>query len=142
MIELSEAQRLALAQSPGLPLEVVDPHSRQVYVLVPVEQYQREAGTKPGDREDPPIQVPPLIAQGREAFRRDLPELLRDKKLRGKFIAYSGDERIGIAKDDATLIRECIRRGIADDQYYLGVIEPQTFEEEEIECGLLEFDED
>jgi hypothetical protein len=84
-----------------------------------------------------------MILRAQAAVRRDLPELLRNKKLRGKFIAYAGDERIGIADDDADLIREIIRRGIPEDHYFIWVIEPgPVMEEEEVEYGLLECDDD
>ena len=61
------------------------------------------------------------------------PELLKDRRLRGKYVAYSGDERIGIARDDVPLIRECLRRGLKRDEYDILVIEPQSPEPEEID---------
>jgi hypothetical protein len=60
-------------------------------------------------------------------------ELLKNKRLCGRWIAYHGDERIGIARDKIALLRECIRRGFAEDQYYIGMIIPtELVEEEEI----------
>ena len=39
-------------------------------------------------------QVPQGIRESREAFSRDLPELMKDQALRGQWVAYRGDERI------------------------------------------------
>jgi hypothetical protein len=76
--------------------------------------------------------VPKGIRTSQEAFVRDLPELLRDQNLRGKWVAYHGDERIGIDADDAPLIRECLRRGLTVDQYIVDVIEPKPPEPESV----------
>lgn len=54
--------------------------------------------------------VPPLIAKARIQFRRDLP-MLRDQHP-GKRVAYSGDERIGVAETKRELVIECLRRGL------------------------------
>jgi hypothetical protein len=56
------------------------------------------------------------------AFRRELPRLLREKP--NWWVAYSGDERVGIAKDPTELDRECLRRGIAEADYIVRPIEP------------------
>ena len=143
MLELTDGQCRALDQCPGVPLEVIDPRTRRRYLVVAADQYPRRHDLGESVPEDPPIVVPPMILRAQAAVRRDLPELLRNKKLRGKFIAYAGDERIGIADDDADLIREIIRRGIPEDHYFIWVIEPgPVMEEEEVEYGLLECDDD
>jgi hypothetical protein len=78
-------------------------------------------------------EVPPGIRRSQEALRRDLPRLLENRRLRGRWIAYHGDERIGIARDKFILLRECIQRGFAEDEYYIGMIIPsELLEEEEI----------
>jgi hypothetical protein len=129
MIELTPEQRRALTE-PGPP-RVRDPETKQTYVLVREELYER---FRPElvDRPAPPVpEVPPGIRRSREALRRDLPQLLENRRLHGRCIAYHGDERIGIARDPDKLLRECIRRGFADDEYYIGVISPTEFIEEE-----------
>jgi hypothetical protein len=55
-----------------------------------------------------------------------LPELLKDHRLRGKWVAYHGDERVGIDADDEPLVRECLRQGLKVDQYIVDVIEPKS----------------
>lgn len=79
------------------------------------------------------IIIPEGIRKSQEAFFRDLPELLKDRKLQGRYIAYHGDERIGIARDDEPLIRECLRRGLKREDYDILIIEPQSAEPEEID---------
>ena len=72
------------------------------------------------------FEIPPGIRCSQEAFWRDLPELLKNKKNRGKWVCYHGEERLGIAAREEPLLRECLRRGIPDDAYHLDVIEPQA----------------
>ena len=75
--------------------------------------------------EDPTAGIPPGILRSQQAFWRDLPELLRNRRNRGRWAAYHGDERIGVDADDRKLLREIRRRGISADDYYLGRIEPE-----------------
>jgi hypothetical protein len=131
MIELTPEQRRVLTE-PG-PARVLDPETNQTYVLVREELYER---LRP-ELEDRPVAPVPEIAPGiqrsQEALRRDLPQLLENRRLRGRWIAYHGNERIGIARDESTLIRECIARGLAADEYYISMIIPcELVEEEEI----------
>jgi len=143
-IELTEAQRLALEQQ-GEPLRLEDPTTHTQYVLVRADVYERwcsQTKEAPAPPPPDPFEIAPGIRRSKEALRRDLPELLKKRKLLGKAIAYHGDERIGIADDGAVLIRECLRRGLAGDQYYVGVIDPtELIEEEEIDRSLYEFDD-
>jgi hypothetical protein len=143
MIELTEQQRRALAER-GCPAEVVDPATQHTYVLLAADQYEQVRGLlEHPPREEPVIAVAPGIRRSQAAMRRDLPGLLADPRLRGKFVAYHGDERVGIADRMWDLIEECQRRGLADDTYDIGVIEPVTLiEEEEVGYGLCECDED
>ena len=53
--------------------------------------------------------IPEKMQRSLEAFRRDLPDLLKDRNLRGKWVAYKGDERIGIASNELPLLRECTK---------------------------------
>ena len=41
---LTDAQRAALAASPGSPVEVEDARTRTRYLLVPIDAYRRAAG--------------------------------------------------------------------------------------------------
>jgi hypothetical protein len=53
-------------------------------------------------------EIPPMIQRSQEAFRRDLPELL--KKHEGKWVAYSGDRRLGMGRSKSKLARIGITR--------------------------------
>jgi hypothetical protein len=44
MIELNEPLQQALAEQPGKPLRVVDPHTRETYVLVRADLYEQLVG--------------------------------------------------------------------------------------------------
>ena len=77
--------------------------------------------------------VPEGIRRSQEAFFRDLPELLKDRRVRGKWVAYRGDEPVKIGRSEADVIRECVRRGLKPDQYDIFVIRPQSPEPEEVD---------
>jgi hypothetical protein len=57
------------------------------------------------------------------AFRRDLPRLLIEKP--GQWVAYHGDQQIGIAATALELYQECNRRGIKGSDYIVRSIEPE-----------------
>jgi hypothetical protein len=127
-------------------LRVIDPATQRAYVLMRAEQYEQRFGPTPQPAEEPAFVVPPLVRQSQEAFWRDLPELLKSWRTRGKWVAYHGDERIGIAAEDDGLIRECLPRGLGKGDYYLDVIEPMPLPPwllvEEVDYGLAEYTED
>ena len=77
--------------------------------------------------------IPEGIRRSQDAFFRDLPELLKDESLRGQWVIYHGDERIGFAPKKQPLIEECLRRCLKDDEYDVFVVEPQSREPEQIE---------
>jgi hypothetical protein len=130
-IELTESQRQALHAERGMPVDVVDPATRQRYVLLAREQYERVRAIleQQGPGEEPTADdsaIPPGIFRSQQAFWRDLPDLLKQRRNRGKWVAYHGDERVGTAATKPELVREILRRGIPRDGYYVGRIQPQT----------------
>jgi hypothetical protein len=146
-IELTEQERL-LAQQ-GQPVDVIDPTTNEAYVLVARQHFEQECTQLPPQAEaaeQPEQAIPEGIRISQEAFRRDLPELLKQKRLFRQWIAYHRNERIGIARDGETLLNKCLERGLANDDYYLGWIDAcELIEEEEIEIRLhhcVGFDDD
>src|SRR5689334_17295057 len=128
-IHLTDDQRQVLQAGHGHPIDVIDPATQRRYVLLAREQYERirpllEEGTE-DPQPGPALDIPPGILRSQQAFWRDLPELLKDKKNQGKWVCYHGEERLGIATSAAPLLRECLRRGLRDDEYDLDVIEPR-----------------
>jgi hypothetical protein len=82
------------------------------------------------------------IVRSREVFLRDLPALLTNPKYDRWCVAYCGDERIALADSLTVVIRECERRGLHQDECYIGCIVPHSDEEvEEIDFGFFELDE-
>jgi len=130
--ELTEQQRLK-AQN-GEPVEVIDPQTQERYVLIAGQWYTPSAPMPipPAAREEPPLpEIPEGIRISQEAYRRELPELLKQKKIFRWWVAYHRDERIGIAYDGDTLLRDCLKRGLADDEYFVGWIDASGLEVEE-----------
>jgi len=129
-LELTKPQRQAVQEQVGRPVEVVDPETQCAYVLLARAHYERicsllENEGQSADRSaEVATGIPPEILRSQEAFWRDLQQLLSQRTLRGRWVCYYGDERIGIGTHEK-LIRECRRRGIADDSYYLGCIRPR-----------------
>src|SRR2546425_10136628 len=82
------------------------------------------------------------IVRSRAAFLRDLPTLLANPKYDRWCVAYCGDERIGIAETPNELIGECKKRGLREDDCFIGCITPHGDDEEEVDYGFCELDED
>jgi hypothetical protein len=126
-IELTDAQRQALQAEQGKPIDLVDPATQQRYVLLAREQYERvRALLEQGAGREPPETasgIPPQMFRSQRAFWRELPALLRDRKNRGQWVAYAGDERIGVGRTSTALYQRCLHRGLQRGEFYVGRIE-------------------
>jgi hypothetical protein len=71
--------------------------------------------------------VPPLIQRGQEAFRRNLPQLL--KKHRGDWVAYSGDRQLGVGRSKRELYQRCLHQGLGPDEFVGRGIAPEMPDE-------------
>jgi hypothetical protein len=140
MPNLTSELRQEIEKAGDDPVRIEDPETRKAYVLMKAEVYER---IKPPRASDPSAaeQVPQGIRRSKEAFLRDLPSLLTRKKWHRRWVLYRDDEQIGIARRPDKLLRVCARRGLRNDEFYLGVIEPHSTELEEIERSFLEYDE-
>jgi hypothetical protein len=77
----------------------------------------------------------PMIQRSIDAFRRDLPEMLKTHY--GKWVAYNGDKRIGFGRTETDLYEECFRLGLTRDDFVVSAIEPGAFDpDEEIEISM------
>jgi hypothetical protein len=138
----------AVERAGEAPVRLEDPQTRQTYVLLKTEVYEclrqvrgdegRHAAiprkaTEDTERRMEEMAVPEGIRRSQEAFFRDLPELLKDRGLRGKWVAYHGEKRIKIGPTQTDVIRECNRRGLGSEEYDVFVIEPQGQEPEEVD---------
>ena len=63
----------------------------------------------------PACDIPPAITASQAAFRRDLPELLKERPR--QWVAYHEDERIGFARSPFELYEECFRRGFKEEEF-------------------------
>lgn len=134
---LTTEQKQALRD--GVPVRITEPETQTECVLIRADAYQ---GTLPAGG-DEQFEIPPGIRKAQEAFRRDLPALLETHY--DQWALYHGDERIGIARTERKLLKECERRGYQPDEYYLGKIAHYILEdlsgEVVIDRSLFEFDE-
>lgn len=145
-IELTEGQLKALAQTEETPARVIDPRTRETFVLLPADLYER---VQPLLRSDTTSSltstISPVIPHGvrasRDAFLHDLPQLLANPAHEGTWVAYGGDERIGFATTQRELIQECLRRGLTEEQFYIDRVAPRTVEPEQVDPSLFEFED-
>ncbi len=129
---LTPEQRRLIEEAGDRPVRLEDPELHQAYVLIRADVYERvRAALEPGSILD--RSVPEGIRRSKDAFFRDLPWLLEDRKFRGRFVAYHGDVRVKIARSEPEVIRECLRRGLRPDEYDVFVIRPQSPEPEEVD---------
>ena len=129
---LTPEQRRLVDEAGDRPVRIEDPEMHQAYVLIRADLYERvRDAIEP--RSGAELDVPAGIRRSQEAFFRDLPEMLNDRRLLGKYVAYRGDERLKYGRSEIEVIRDCLRRGLTDDEYDIFVVEPQSAEPEEIE---------
>jgi hypothetical protein len=121
MIELNAEQRQAVAK--GEPVQIVDPETHDAYVVVRAEVFERLSGSLPRPVDQPNPEIPPGVLRSQQAFWQDLPELLKNKRNRGKWAAYHGTERVAIGRTDVEVYRECFRRGLESGEFYVGKLE-------------------
>jgi hypothetical protein len=131
-VGLTPEQRKLVEQAGDQPVLIEDLETRRAYVIVRADVYERLCDTpQPNLARD--LHVPDGVRRSQEAFFRDLPELLRDRRLGGKYVAYHGDERVKVGRSAVEVIRECIRRRLSDDEYDVFVIEPQSRDPEDVD---------
>jgi hypothetical protein len=68
------------------------------------------------------LKVPPAVAQGQEAFRRDLPQLL--EQYRGQWVAYRGPDRIAVGKTQEAAYQQCLQSGKGKEDFVVLYVEP------------------
>jgi hypothetical protein len=153
MIELTEEQARLVEQQQD-PLRVVNPRTREVFVLIRQEVYAR-AREPLGGGEGESNGDHPLTAMGRlpgmsegiwlalATLRRDLPELLASRATRGKYVCYRRDKRVAVGRDYRSVMAEVVRLDIPEHEYVVQKVVPGagSVEEEEIDARV-ELDEE
>jgi hypothetical protein len=139
MVTLTAEQRDEIQKAGDEPIRIEDPETHATYVLLKAEVYD---GLKPPPGPESMVGEPvsETYNRSREAFLRDLPELLALRRLRGRWALYRGDQRIGIWRNPRWMQRKILKLGLRLDEYYADVIEPYV-EPDEIETSLFEYEE-
>jgi hypothetical protein len=147
MTILTPELKQAIEQAGDEVIRLEDPQTRQIYVLLKAEVYEsireilgdearqaaiarQEMGNAAPHKEGG---LPEGIRRSQAAFFRELPELLKNRRIGGKWVAYCGDEQVKIGRTQTDVIKECNRRGLKTDEYDVFVIEPQSQELEEVD---------
>jgi hypothetical protein len=141
-LQLTEQQRQYVAEHQGPTIEVIDPETQQTYVLIAREQFEKVCPVL----DDPTPKahaVSPARLRSQQAFWRELPELLRQKRLHRQWVCYHLDMRIGTARDNAELYKICQKLGIKRGDFYVGCIvdQPPPWEPFDLEESLFETEE-
>lgn len=127
-IELTDQQRQALQAEQGKPVDVVDPATKQRYVLLAHEQYERVRSLleqPPGVGEEARRRIGSMMLRSMQAYWRDLPELLKHRSRTRRWVAYHGDERVAFGRADVEVYQECFRRGLQRGEFYVGILETE-----------------
>jgi hypothetical protein len=138
-IELTKEQRDQLKSLPFKAVTVVDTDTKQVYVLMQTEMYRLLISQQPPNGKvvvDYTIGLPPVpegIRKSREAFLRDLPQLLEDKRFKEKWVLYRGAKRLATASTHDELMDVCEKHGLKADEYWTDKVVYHQPEPEEIE---------
>ena len=123
MVVLSPEQRQAIGEAGGQPVSIIDPLTHDAYVLVRAEVYARLATAPQPPLNQPNPEITPQMLRSQQAFWQDLPELLKDKRTHGKWVAYHGTERVALSRSDVEAYQECLRRGLERGEFYVGRVE-------------------
>jgi hypothetical protein len=134
-------EQLRELQGPELA-RAVDPRTNATYVLLPADLYERLhpqlTGPTSSDRVPP---MPPAAQRSRAAFLRDLPRLLADNQKHRRWVAYHEGECIAWGPSQRGLIRECVQRGLREEDCYIGMVVPHAAEPETVDPSLFEIGE-
>ena len=122
MIELNPEQRRAMAE--GEALRIIDPVTQDAYVLLRADDFERMAGPPGLSASEPNPKISPMMFRSMQAFWRDLPKLLMQRRNQKKWAAYHGNERVIIARSEVDAYQECFRRGLKRGRFYVGKLEP------------------
>jgi len=143
MIELTPEQRQAVAK--GEPIRVMDPATQDWYVLVRAEVYERLVDASLLAAVEISSLISAAMLRAQQAFWRDLPELLKSRHYHGQWVAYHGDERIGLGKTATELYQRCLQQGFQRGGFYVGKVETAErppWEPSPLEESLYEFTDD
>jgi hypothetical protein len=142
MTTLTAAQRQAIEAAGDEPVRIEDPETHATYVLLRAEVYDGlKSPPAPGSGDLLSLEIAEGIRRAKEAFLRDLPELMARKRLRGRWALYHCEKRIGIWRNPQRMLRNSVKLGLPEEEIYYGMIGPRSPEPEEVERSFFEFDE-
>ena len=75
--------------------------------------------------------IPAIIAKGREAFLRDLPQLLPNRFR--QWVGYHGDKCLGFADCKSELYEACLAQGVPESELLIECVFPVPGEIEQSE---------
>ena len=70
------------------------------------------------------VAIPPGILEGRRAFLRDLPDLLKTNH--GDWAAYTKDHRVGCGPSKRELYQKCLDQGLKEGEFVVCSVVPDV----------------
>ena len=142
MATLTAELRREIEKAGEEPVRIEDTETHATYVLLRAEVYDRlRPPPEPEDVDLLSLPIPEGLRRSKEAFLRDLPELLARKRLHGRWVLYHRDKRVGIWRNPRWMDRRIVKLGLKHDEYYASLIRPRSPEPEEVDRSFYEFDE-
>src|SRR5437773_948890 len=84
----------------------------------------RQAADEPPHRgRSPDAFVSPLLLEADEVFRREFPQLLKERP--SQWVAYHGSQRIDFAATKEQIVQESLDRGLERGEIFVRCIGPQ-----------------
>src|SRR5262249_32455715 len=89
----------------------------------PAAEYERLAGAPQRPAGQPHPEIAPLMLRSQQAFWRDLPGLLMDRRNHRKWAADHREERVAIARSKGDAYQECLPPRLPPGEYSVGKLE-------------------
>jgi hypothetical protein len=139
---ITPEQKRAVDEAGELPVRVEDPETKRPYVIVREEVYDKLWTSFAADHSErspqqigelQPDEVPEGLRLAQEAFFRDLPVMLKDRNMLGKWVAYHRDQRIAVGRREGDVLAEVVCRKIPGDEFCTFIVRPQSPAPEEVD---------
>jgi hypothetical protein len=134
------------AMQRGEPVTIPSPELGSDIVLLRREEFERlRQAVEPNEQNslahDAPTELAPGVRRAKEAFLRDLPNLLPDRRFARRWALYHLEQRRFMAATKEEAVREALRLNLPDDEIYFARVSSHGEGPVEVDPSLFEFDE-
>ncbi len=139
---ITTEMKQALETAGHEPVRLEDPDTKIPYLIIREDVYLKMSQSLAMDHSNKSLYEvgefhPSELSEGmrlaQDAFFRDLPSMLGDRTLKGKWVLYHRDKRIAAASKERDLLKEVNRLHIPGDEYGTFIVCEQSREPEEVD---------